>query len=115
MADAVRQLLRNSARAGDEFFRVVGDVLRRQAELIEMVQQVMDFRRAQQGFGRDAAPVQADAAELVALDERGLHAELRRPDRRDITARPAADHHQVESRLRHSSFLDPSRLAMDAA
>ena len=33
---------------------------------------------------------------MLALDERRLHAELRRPDRRDIAARPAADHDEVE-------------------
>src|SRR5262249_62210932 len=38
MRDAVRQLLRDRARAGDDLFRVVADVVRREAELIEMVQ-----------------------------------------------------------------------------
>ena len=58
---------------------------------IEMVQQMIDLRAAQQRLGRNAAPIEADAAELIALDDRGLHAELRRPDRRDIAARPAAE------------------------
>ena len=33
---------------------------------------------------------------MLALDDRGLHAELRRADRRDIAAGPAADHDDVE-------------------
>src|SRR5205085_6237213 len=68
MRDAVRQLLGYGARAGDEFFRVVSDFLRRKAELVEIVQQVVDLRGAQQRLGRDAAPIEADAAQLVTLD-----------------------------------------------
>ena len=63
---------------------------------------MVDLRAAQQRLGRDAAPVEADAAELVALDDRGLHAELRRADRRDIAARPAAEHDQVEGIISHA-------------
>ena len=33
---------------------------------------------------------------MLALDDRGLHAELRRADRRDIAARPAADDDDIE-------------------
>jgi hypothetical protein len=54
--------------------------------------QVVDLGRAQQRLGRDAAPVEADAAQMLALDQRRLHAELRRADGRDIAAGTAADH-----------------------
>jgi hypothetical protein len=40
---------------------------------------------------------------MLALDKRSVHAELRRPDRRDITARPAADYNEIEI-LRHPAF-----------
>ena len=44
----------------------------------------------QQGFRRDTADVQTDAAEArVALDQYDLFAEIRRTERRGITARPA--------------------------
>src|SRR4051794_2712386 len=102
MRDPIRQLLRHRPRARHDLLRVIADVLRRKTELVEIVQQVIDFGGAQQCHGRDAAPIQADPTEMLAFHQRGLHAELRRSDRRDITARPAADHNQVEGTLRHS-------------
>src|ERR1700694_4809907 len=69
------------------------------------MQQVIDFRGAQQCLGRDAAPIQADAAELVALDERALDAELRRPDRRAITAGSTANHDEIEGSVGHHSSI----------
>jgi hypothetical protein len=46
------------------------------------------------GLGRDAAPVEADAAQILALDNRGLQTQLGRADRRDIAtgARTQNDH-----------------------
>ena len=61
-------------------------------------------RRAQQRLGRDAAPVQADAAEVLALHHRGLHAELRRADGGDVAAGAAAEHDQVEALVSHCSL-----------
>ena len=57
---------------------------------------LIDLGRAQQRLGRDAAPVEADAAQLLALDDRGLQPELRCPDRRDVAAGPGTDHDDVE-------------------
>ncbi len=55
------------------------------------------LRRLQQRLRRDAADIEAGAAERGALFDAGdAHAELRRADRRDIAARPAADHDDVE-------------------
>src|SRR5262249_36514117 len=65
------------------------------AELAGPATQLEDLGRAQERLGRDAAPVQADAAELLALDARDLHAELRAANRRDITAGAAADDDEV--------------------
>src|SRR5208283_3551702 len=65
------------------------------------VEEMIDLRGPQQGLRWDAAPVEADAAQLVALDDRGLHPELRRPDRRDIAAGSATDDNEVERSLRH--------------
>ena len=44
---------------------------------------------------------EADAAEIVALDDRGLEAELRRADRGDIAARARADDDDVETGVGH--------------
>jgi hypothetical protein len=62
---------------------------------------VIDFRRAQQRLGRNASPVQADAAEMGTLDDGGLESELRRTDRSDISAGSAADDDYVEVILSH--------------
>jgi hypothetical protein len=64
---------------------------------------VEDFGRAQQRLGRDAAPVEADAAEIVALDDCRLEAELSGADGGDIAARTGADDHNVETCLSHLS------------
>src|SRR6185437_131249 len=95
-ADAVRKLLCHLARALDHFLGVIGDLLGGEAIGIEAVQQVVDLGASQQRLGRDAAPVEADAAEMLALDHRRLHAELRGADRRDIAARPAAENEGIE-------------------
>ncbi len=115
MRDAVRQLLGDRTRAGDDLLRIIGDVFRREAELVEMMQQVINLGGAQQRFGRDAAPVEADAAELVALDQRRLHAELRGADCRDIAARTAADHDQVKGILGHRGFIGASSAGLRRA
>ena len=57
---------------------------------------VVDLRRAQQRLGRDAAPVRADAAEIVAFHNRGLEPELGRADGRHVAARARADDDDVE-------------------
>ena len=61
--------------------------------------------RAQQRLGRDAAPVQADAAQLRLLHQRGLHAELRGADGGHVAARPAADHDHVKRGIVHVAVL----------
>src|SRR3954471_17863180 len=61
-----------------------------------MLHVVIDFRRAQQRLGRNAAPVQADAAEIGFFDDRGLEAELRGADRGDVAAGAGADDDNVE-------------------
>ena len=58
--------------------------------------QVVELARVEQRLAGDAADVQARAAEARPLLDAGhLHPELRRADRRDIAARPGADHDQV--------------------
>src|SRR3546814_18449664 len=74
--------------------------------------QAQHVGRAQQRLGGDAAPVQADAAELGFFHQRGLHAQLRGADGGHVAARPAADDQQIESVLRHRR---PFRSAWTAA
>ena len=64
------------------------DVVGAEPEFVQPMQQVKDLRRAQQRLRRDAAPIETDAAQMLALDDRGLEAELARADRGDIAAGP---------------------------
>ena len=66
----------------------------------------VEVRGLQQRLGRDAADIEAGAAEGAALlDAGGLQAQLRRLDGADIAARAAADHHHVERLFRHFRIL----------
>ena len=56
---------------------------------------VIDLRRAQQRLGGDAAPVETNAAQMLALNHGCLEAKLGRANGGDITARPAADDEDV--------------------
>jgi hypothetical protein len=60
------------ARALDHRVQIEADALGAQAEFLGAVHQVEHLGRAQQRLGRDAAPVQADAAQILALDDRDL-------------------------------------------
>jgi hypothetical protein len=111
--DAVRQAARNLARALDDLCEIEAEIVGREAEFAQPVHQMPDFRGAQQRLGRDAAPVEADAAQLVALDDRGLEAQLRRADRADIARRPAADDDHVECVVLHE--LRPLRAGQGRA
>src|SRR3546814_13694843 len=62
------------------------DLLGDQPVILGVVHIMEDLGRAQQRLGGDAPPVEADAAQILTLDDRGLQAELRRADRRDIAA-----------------------------
>ena len=69
--------------------------LRRAAHL------VIELGGAEQSLGGDAAPIEADAAEMLALDDHRLEPELRGADGRDIASGPGADHGKIEVRVSH--------------
>ena len=75
-ADAVVEPLCHDARALDDRRGIVGDLLGGYPVVLGMLQITVDLGRAQQRLGRNAAPVEADAAEIIALHDRGLEAEL---------------------------------------
>ena len=80
----------------------LGEVELRRADLDavhgEIVARLLEqVRGLQQRLGRDAADIEAGAAEGRALlDHRHLHAELGGADRRHIAAGTGADHDEVE-------------------
>ena len=96
VADAACQLLGHATRALDHGIEVIAGLFDRKPEFLGAVHEVEHLGRAQQRLGRDAAPVEADAAEILALDDRGFEAQLRRTDRRDITAGARADDDEIE-------------------
>src|SRR5262245_27859090 len=102
-ADAIVESLRYGTRALHHGGRIVGDLFRREAVILGMLQVMVDLGRAQQRLGGDAAPVQADAAEIIALDDRSRKPELRRADRGDVAARTRTDDDDVEGGLSHAA------------
>ncbi len=93
--DAVRQLRGDAARPRHDLADVEARLLVGQPVGIGMLHVMVDFSRPQQRLGRNAAPVEADAAKVLPIDHGGLEAELRRPDRRDVAARPRPDDDDV--------------------
>ena len=68
----------------------------RQAPLLPVLRDLERVRVLEQRLGRNAAPVQAGAAEhRRALDDGGREAELRGADRGHVAAGAGADHHDV--------------------
>ncbi len=101
VGDAVGQPVGDFAAALDHARKIEADIVGGQPELGGAPHRCVKLGGAQQRLGRDAAPIQADAAEMLALDDRGFQAELRGADGGDITAGASADDCQIEARLGH--------------
>ena len=65
-------------------------------EIGHMCQIMAHFCGTEQGFGRDTAPIQADTAQMLTLDNRYRFSQLAGPNSRHIAAWPAADHHNIK-------------------
>src|SRR5690606_30369294 len=72
MLDSVRELLRYLPRALDGFLEINARALDIDAEGLGLLDQRINIGRAEQRLGRDAAPVEADTAKMLALDNRRL-------------------------------------------
>src|SRR5690606_4663719 len=109
--DPGRQLLHDRALPLDH----LADVDRERANLDAVRGElrlcaVIELRRLEQRLRRDAPDVQARAAERAAavrrypgIDARRSQPELRGANRRGVTGRTAADHHDVELVLAHDA------------
>ena len=93
--DAGIELAGDLAAAVDDLGQVEADLLGAEPVGGGVGQIMVDLRGAQQRLGRDAPPVEADAAQFLALDDRRLEPELRGADRRDIAAGPRAEDDEV--------------------
>ena len=106
----VRPLTILSLRACTWFMSMpTGGLAERQAPLLPVLRDLQRVRVLEQRLGRDAAPVQAGAAEhRRALDDRGLQPELRGADGGDVAAGSGADDDDVVfvgHGRRYDSFL----------
>ena len=81
---------------------------------VRLDQGVDGVRRVNDRLRRDAADMQAGAAELTVLDQHRVEAEFAGADRRDIAARPAADDENLAAKLGHS-VLDELPLVIASA
>ena len=60
-----------------------------------MCRVVINLCRTQKRLGRNAAPIEADAAKMFTLDNGSLETELRGADRSDIAAGAGTDDENV--------------------
>src|SRR5690606_13895429 len=95
-ADALIQLLGHAARALDDGVEVERGARARQAVVLQ-VRQALELRAGlQPGRGRERAAVQTGAAQVRALDDGDLLAQLAGADGRDVTAGARADDDEIE-------------------
>ena len=101
VGDAARELGGDLPAPLDDAGEIEAEIVASQTELRRAAHLVIELGGAEQSLGGDAAPVEADAAEMLALDDRRLEPELRGADGRDIASRPRADHGKIEVRVSH--------------
>ena len=107
--DALVELLGNAAAAFDHRIQIGLDLARDlQAVILGVLRIMEDFRRAQQRLGRDAAPVEADAAEQFALHDGDLESQLRPANRGDVATRPAAQNDEIILVGHGNSLFNPT-------
>ena len=110
--DALVELLRNRAAACNDLGEIERRLLVAEAIGVGVLHIMEDLGRAQQRLGWNAAPIEADSAQQLALDDRGLQTELRAADRRDIASGSGAedDYVVIVSHLLSLSSRKCSRL-----
>ena len=101
--DALIELLGHPAAALDDGGKVRLDTSRNQPVILGVLHVVEDLGRAQHRLGRDAAPVEADAAEVLAFHDGGLEPELRAADCRNITSGTGTNNGNIK--LTHFYFV----------
>ncbi len=103
--NAAFHLFGNTTRALHHSFEVEVSLLNRQTEFFGAVHQVEHLSRAQHCLGRDTAPVEANAAQMLALNASHIQTELRAADCSNIATRTSADNDHVKVLGGHSFLL----------
>src|SRR4029079_71971 len=101
IGNAVGQPVSHFAAALDHAGQIEAHIVGGKAELRGSLHRVIKLRGAKPRLGRDASPVEADAAEMLALDDGGVQPELRCADRGDIATGSRADNGEIETCFAH--------------
>ena len=99
------QSLGHLPRPLDDFRDIEGNLFGRKAELFHPANQMPHLAGAQQRFGRNASPIQANTTQMFSLDQRDRQPQLPCPDRRRITTGTASDHYDIVGHFSHPTPL----------
>ena len=102
--DAVVEPLRYVARAPHHCGGIVGDVVGGKPVIPGVLEIMKNLRRAEQCLGRDAARIQTNAAQKLALDNRGFKIRVVPREWRLYSRRDPADNDDVEVRFGHRHY-----------
>jgi hypothetical protein len=97
--------------------RVDSDAVHLNADLGSRCRLFVEVRHRNQRLGRNAAPIEANAAHFRLFDAHGFLAELRQPDSANVTAWTPSEDDRVVGMFRHGStslLLPPNRRAYDS-
>ena len=109
--DAGGVLVRDVAGAADDLGPVEGEFIKGKAEFAGVPgEEAVELGVAEEGFGGDAAPVEAGAAGAFFFDTCNFFAELRGTDGSDIAGRTAADHDKIVGHR-----IENGRVGVDAS
>ena len=109
VADPARKLARNLTGPLHDRVQIIVDLFCLQAEFLGALHKVEHFRGSQHRFGRDAAPVQANTAEMLAFDNGCLEAKLGGTNGGDVAAGAGANDDDVEVLCNHEFNLEAIR------
>jgi hypothetical protein len=87
----------------DDLREIKREILERNSPLFGTLEVVIEFGVSQESFGRNAAPVEANAPKAVSLNYGGGKAKLRSPNGGNVSAGASADDGDVERSFWHDS------------
>ena len=109
MGDAANHPVDDAAAALDGLGVVDGEVIEGHAELPGPMKEAHDLCVSEDGLGRDAPPVEADAPQRFALDDNSSEAQLRGSNGGDVAAGAGANNGQLVLVRRDSQGLGSSQ------